>query len=257
MWLSPRAEDDIIWPRPTASMLLSHCPEMEPSRERARQLHMRFFLKACVTCSNAGRILKGVGINEKLDHTEKGPADGSAALTASALSANFAKQVLAEIIPAQPGIQLYSVGKELQADVPGTLHALRAMGYIEVETAGFAGVTAKQFRQAFDQAGVKCSSAHFFDYTNPDPGPFFEEANTLGVHYVVTSVINDLIKAPPGQLPTIDNYKAMADYINHLGTRQRPRACSLPITITIPSLKTWEAARWVTMPCCSRPIQAS
>jgi sugar phosphate isomerase/epimerase len=152
---------------------------------------------------------------------------GSAVLATSALSGKFAKQLEAEIIPAQPGIQLYSVGKELRADVPGTLHDLRAIGYIEVETAGFAGLTAKQFREALDVAGLKCYSSHIFNYPNPDPGPFFEYANTLGDHYVVTSEINRFTKTPPGQLPTLDNYKAMADFLNELGTKAKAAGLQL------------------------------
>jgi sugar phosphate isomerase/epimerase len=151
----------------------------------------------------------------------------SAALAASALSSKFALQLQAEIIPAQPGIQLYSVGKELRADVPGTLHDLRAIGYIEVETAGFAGLTAKQLRQAFDQAGLKCNSAHIFNYSNPDPGPFFADANILGVRYVVTSIKDELVKTPAGQQPTIDNYKPMADYLNTLGSKAKAAGLQL------------------------------
>jgi sugar phosphate isomerase/epimerase len=152
---------------------------------------------------------------------------GSAALAVSALSSKFAQQLQAEILPSRPGLQLYTVGKELRADVPGTLHALSAIGYIEVETAGFAGLTTKQLRQAFDQAGLKCNSAHIFNYSNPDPGPFFADANTLGVHYVVTSVNNALVKAPAGQLPAIDNYKPMADYLNNLGSKAKAAGLQL------------------------------
>jgi len=148
-------------------------------------------------------------------------------LAASVLSSKFAPQLQAEIIPAQPGIQLYTVGKELRNDVPGTLHALSAIGYIEVETAGFAGLTTKQLRQAFDQAGLKCNSAHIFNYSNPDPGPFFADANALGVRYVVTSIKDELVKAPAGQQPTIDNYKPMADYLNTLGSEAKAAGLQL------------------------------
>ena len=152
---------------------------------------------------------------------------GSAVLAASALSGKFANHLQAEILPAQPGIQLYTVGKELRNDVPGTLKELRSIGYIEVETAGLDGLTAKPFRAALDVAGLKCNSSHFFNYSNPDPGPFFEDAHTLGVHFVVTSVINALIKAPAGQLPTLDNYKAMADFLNKLGAKAKDAGLQL------------------------------
>jgi sugar phosphate isomerase/epimerase len=152
---------------------------------------------------------------------------GSTVVAASALFGKFANHLHAEILPAQPGIQLYTVGKELRNDVPGTLKDVRSIGYIEVETAGFAGLTAKPFRAALDVAGLKCISSHFFDYRDPDPGPFFADANTLGVRYVVTSVINALIKAPAGQLPTLDNYKAMADFLNKLGQKAKDAGLQL------------------------------
>ena len=152
---------------------------------------------------------------------------GSTLLAATALTGRFATELEAEILPAQPGIQLYTVGKELRNDVPGTLKRVRTIGYIQVETAGLAGLTAKPFRAALDAAGLKCNSSHFFDYNNPDPGPFFEDANTLGAHYVVSSVVNSFIKAPAGKLPTPDNYKAMADFLNNLGRKSKAAGLQL------------------------------
>ena len=58
------------------------------------------------------------------------------------------------------GLQLYSVSQDLVSDVPGTLRRLRAIGYRQVETAGFAGLTAKAFRAQLDQAGLTCLSMH-------------------------------------------------------------------------------------------------
>lgn len=152
---------------------------------------------------------------------------GSTVVAASAVFGKFANHLEAEILPSQPGIQLYTVGKELRNDAPGTMKELRSIGYIQVETAGMAGLTAKPFRAALDAAGLKCNSSHFFNYNNPDPGPFLEDANTLGCHYVVMSVVNSYIKAPAGQLPTPDNYKAMADYFNQLGTKAKAAGLQL------------------------------
>jgi sugar phosphate isomerase/epimerase len=102
------------------------------------------------------------------------------------------------------GIQLYTVGAELQKDVPGTLRQLREIGYEEVETAGFAGLTAKQFRLQLDQAGLACHSVHLQS--------LLDEAKVIGAHYVVCSAL-----LPRGSSPaTVDDYKKMAVRLNEI-----------------------------------------
>src|SRR5271170_2024459 len=110
------------------------------------------------------------------------------------------------------GIQLYTVGQELQKDVSVTLKQIREIGYTEVETAGFAGLTAKQFRAELDKAGLNCHSAHL-QWNSPDLSPVFADAQALGVHFVVSSGL-----FPPGEgaQPTVDAYKKMATHINSI-----------------------------------------
>src|ERR1700721_2934802 len=67
----------------------------------------------------------------------------------------FAASVLPRTAWASPmglpiGIQLYTVGKPLGEDAPGTLKQLHAIGYREVESAGLAKHTAKEFRGYLD-----------------------------------------------------------------------------------------------------------
>jgi hypothetical protein len=69
------------------------------------------------------------------------------ALTATA-AAGIINTLHAEPLVSAPGIQLYTVDKELQADVEGTLKKVREIGYREVETAGLAGYSPQQFRAA-------------------------------------------------------------------------------------------------------------
>src|ERR1700754_321525 len=104
-------------------------------------------------------------------------------------SGRFSTSLWGESLVTVPGIQLYTVDKELKANVEDTLKKVRAIGYREVETAGFGGLPAKAFRAALGNSGLKCDSSHFFNFGSTDPGPLFEEANTLGVHYTVTSVM--------------------------------------------------------------------
>jgi sugar phosphate isomerase/epimerase len=109
------------------------------------------------------------------------------------------------------GIQLYTVGAELQKDVPGTLQQLRGIGYEEVETAGFAGLTAKHFRLQLDQAGLACHSVHL-QLNTGELKSLLEDAKVVGAHYVVCSAL-----LPPGSSPaTVDDYKQMAARLNKI-----------------------------------------
>jgi sugar phosphate isomerase/epimerase len=63
------------------------------------------------------------------------------------------------------GIQLYSVREDMKKDPAGTLKALRAMGYINVEHANyvnrkFYGYTANEFKKLLDDIGLKMPSGH-------------------------------------------------------------------------------------------------
>jgi sugar phosphate isomerase/epimerase len=123
----------------------------------------------------------------------------------------------AEPLVTYPGIQLYTVDKELKVDAGGTLKSIQEIGYKEVEGAGFAGLTAKQFRAALDKAGLKCNSTHFFNFGEADPKSLFDQANALGVHYTVSSLMSKFSRKPDGVEMGVDDYKAMADFCNQLG----------------------------------------
>lgn len=110
-------------------------------------------------------------------------------MLAAATSRGISDSLRAEPLVSVPGIQLYTVDKELKADVEGTLKRIRTIGYQEVETAGFGGLSAKGFGVALNNAGLKCSSSHFFNFGTGDPDQIFGAANDLGVHYVVTSTM--------------------------------------------------------------------
>jgi sugar phosphate isomerase/epimerase len=58
------------------------------------------------------------------------------------------------------GIQLYMLNKELEADFQGTLNQVAAIGYREVELAGFHNRTGAELRKALDEAGLTCPSVH-------------------------------------------------------------------------------------------------
>ena len=104
------------------------------------------------------------------------------------------------------GVQLYTVRSLVQADLAGTLHAIRTIGYRNVETyAAQYKMSAKDLRQAIVDAGLTVPSAHFgYD----DFASKFDYAKELGVEYVVCSSI------PKTIADSADGYKRGADQYN-------------------------------------------
>ena len=131
------------------------------------------------------------------------------------------------------GIQLYTVSKPLGEDAAGTLKQLHEIGYREVETAGLVKHTAKEFRVLLDEAGLVCPSAHL-QLAQGDPSAQFEEANALGAHFAVSSVLRsfspEFMKAARaamesgGTIPmpkvapmTAEDFKRTAERMNEVG----------------------------------------
>ncbi len=59
------------------------------------------------------------------------------------------------------GLQLYSVRTLLPTDYAGTLKQIGALGYKEVEAAGFFNLPVEQVKAAMRAAGLRCVSAHY------------------------------------------------------------------------------------------------
>jgi sugar phosphate isomerase/epimerase len=82
---------------------------------------------------------------------------GRAAAIAPAVARTNAKEL---------GLQIYSLGRELGADVPGGLKKVAQMGYTVLELAGYTAegkignVTMAEFKKYADDAGLKISSSH-------------------------------------------------------------------------------------------------
>ena len=58
------------------------------------------------------------------------------------------------------GVQLYTLDPAIDRDLEGTLKALAAIGYRNVEMAGLHGRTAADWRAALDRTGLACPSMH-------------------------------------------------------------------------------------------------
>jgi sugar phosphate isomerase/epimerase len=122
------------------------------------------------------------------------------------------------------GIQLYTVAKDLQADTAGTLKALKEMGYREVETAGFGGHSAVEFRRMLDDSGLVCPSAHL-SLEEGDLASVFADAKTLGCAYATSSILRGITitaqaRERGGQL-TREDFLRTAKRMNVIGEQAR------------------------------------
>jgi sugar phosphate isomerase/epimerase len=122
----------------------------------------------------------------------------------------------------RPGIQLYTINEAMRADPAGSLQRLRKIGFLDVESAGFGALSAKQFRGLLDDAGLSCPSAHVqFDVDNLDRA--FADAHALGATYAVSGMMRSFVlgsKAPKDALGTgmsLDEAKQTAQLANRIG----------------------------------------
>ncbi|MBM0203038.1 sugar phosphate isomerase/epimerase [Micromonospora sp. STR1s_5] len=115
-------------------------------------------------------------------------------------------------------MQLYTLRDQLAADLPGTLDALRRIGYRRVEHAGFVGRTAAQFRAALDEAGLRSTSGHVgipqpFDAATWEQA--LADANVVGCKKIVHPYFGRDASGQPIRDPAV--YRALARDLNRAG----------------------------------------
>ena len=131
------------------------------------------------------------------------------------------------------GLQLYSLRELLPTDFDGTLKAIAAAGYTEVEAAGFYAMSAQDFKQSMDKAALRCVSAHYpLNMLQPNLENVLNYAKDAGLQYVVCS--SPSLKDPskvkispkdPGyheawvQAFTVDDWKWNAEQFNQIAGR--------------------------------------
>ena len=114
------------------------------------------------------------------------------------------------------GVQLYTVRDAMKEDFDGTLAKVAAVGFREVEFAGYFDHSPKDVKASLDHAGLVSPSAHFNNSFLGDPWPgVLESAKIIGQQYVICSFIDEKTRAEPGIWPR------MADMFNHAGEEAR------------------------------------
>ena len=118
------------------------------------------------------------------------------------------------------GIEMYSVKDEESKDLPGTLKALKEMGYEGVEFwAPYLEWTPEQLkevRKQLDDLGMKCFSTHnrvhYFEPANFTKVAEYNQA--LGSKYV--------IMAHPGKVEGLDGWKQTAEVLTASHAKLKP-----------------------------------
>jgi sugar phosphate isomerase/epimerase len=135
------------------------------------------------------------------------------------------------------GLQLYSLRELLPKDFDGTLKAVAAAGYQDVEAAGFYAMSAQEFKQAMDAAGLRCVSAHYpLSMLQPQLDSILDYAKQLGLQYVVCSSPSlqdpSRVKLSPKesgyheawvQAFTLDDWKWNVQQFNQIGSKVKDR----------------------------------
>jgi len=118
-------------------------------------------------------------------------------------------------------IQLYSVRELLPTDYAGTLKKLSALGYHEVEAAGYYNHSVAEVKQAMSDAGLNLVSSH---HSAGDLHKQFDQIlafnKDLGVKYIICSSPGKKDPSQGNHTPmTLDDWKWNADELNKFGEK--------------------------------------
>jgi len=117
------------------------------------------------------------------------------------------------------GLQLYSVRELLPKDFDGTLKKVAGDGFTEVEAAGYYDHTAAQFKQAMDQAGLKCVSTHHaMGQLLPHLDEYIEYGKNLGLEFIISPAPVHKDPKAHGEL-TLEDWRWVAGELNKIGEK--------------------------------------
>src|ERR1700761_3621784 len=117
------------------------------------------------------------------------------------------------------GLQLYSVRTLLPNDYAGTLKQVGALGYKEVEAAGFFNLPVEQVKAAMKAAGLRCVSAHYpLALLRQHLDEILTFCRSLGAGYVVCSSPMHKQEGAKGPL-SLDDWRWSADQFNQVASK--------------------------------------
>jgi sugar phosphate isomerase/epimerase len=112
------------------------------------------------------------------------------------------------------GLQLYTVRAAMESDFEATLARIAAIGYRQVEFAGYFGRSAGAVRASLHSAGLSAPSAHIsLAALDADWQRSIDDALAIGHRYLVV--------ASAGDVPGGDGYRRLAERFNAAGEAAR------------------------------------
>lgn len=116
-----------------------------------------------------------------------------------------------------PGIQLYTVRKEMLEDAAGTLKKLAALGIKQIESAGsekgyYYGLKPAEMKKICTGLGMTLRSGHI--HLDAKWLQTLDDAVEAGQEYLICSSM-------PSNAQTIDNYKKVAEQFNKAGAESK------------------------------------
>ncbi|WP_295804109.1 sugar phosphate isomerase/epimerase [uncultured Microbulbifer sp.] len=113
--------------------------------------------------------------------------------------------------PRLRGVQLYTLRAEMDRDLAGTLEAVAAAGYRQVEFAGFFGREPAEIRTLLEAQGLTAPASHFpLEQMEADFASVIAQAKALGSQYVVLAWLEQ------GRRSAAD-YRKLVQNLNHWG----------------------------------------
>jgi sugar phosphate isomerase/epimerase len=112
------------------------------------------------------------------------------------------------------GLQLYTVRRELEKDFEGTLAKVAALGFSEVEFAGYFNHTPQQVKSVLARNNLSAPSAHISTSAlRADLQPTIDAASTIGHQYIICAYLS------AEERKSLDDYKRFIDLFNSAGER--------------------------------------
>jgi sugar phosphate isomerase/epimerase len=114
------------------------------------------------------------------------------------------------------GLQLYTVRDLMKADLPGTLAKVAAIGYKEVEFAGYFGRTPAQIRELLRRDGLTSPSTHLaFESLDTNWQKQLDDAKAVGHHWATIAYIAE------EKRKTLDDWKRHAATFNRAAAQAK------------------------------------
>ena len=132
---------------------------------------------------------------------------GGACISPSAFGARPAGRKLARV-----GLQLYTLRNEMKADFVGTLEKVAAVGYKEVEFAGYFDRKPQEVRALLDRLGLTSPASHVpLASVQNDLASAIDAAKIIGHKFLVCPYLM------PNERQTLADYQKLAPIFNRAG----------------------------------------